>query len=96
MFNSQKHLSWGGVGRLTILPRGVRAGEAGKDLVPRNEAVAPGGQQLKAGHAAMAKAVGREGTASKSCKQGHRSSSKGAPHTVSVRVYYIRTDQVHT
>ena len=57
VFNSQKHLSWGGVGRLTILPRGVRAGESGKDLVPRNEAVAPGRQQLKAGHAAMAKAV---------------------------------------
>lgn len=57
VFNSQKHLSGGGVGRLTILPRGARAGEVGKDLVPKNEAVAPGGQQVKAGRAVVAKAV---------------------------------------
>lgn len=52
--------------------------------------------QEKAGRAAMAKAGRAPPARAANEVAGPLLSSEGAPHTVSVRVYYIRTDQVHT
>lgn len=83
-------------GGLTVLPHRARAEEEGKDLVQRNEAAAPGGAGESCVHGMSSSGKGQEGAARKSYKQRRRSSSKGTLRTVSVHVYYIHTNQVHT